>query len=163
MPGARVKKGEPIADYISDSDMVVVYPGYLQKLEEEDNYSFIAASAERVRTVDEKGYSQEVYDRICAEFAEFAAKLEVTDLTFIPVSALKGDMAIAGAWLVVARAAAAGLRVRWRRRSPPSPSAPTAGRGSARAAACRVNPARISAAANRIGISWPRTRPSAAA
>jgi bifunctional enzyme CysN/CysC len=36
-------------------------------------------------------YSQEVYESICSEFTEFAAKLEVHDLTFIPVSALEGD------------------------------------------------------------------------
>ena len=47
-----------------------------------------------VNKMDLVGYSRQVYDDICAEFAEFAAKLEVTDLTFIPVSALKGDNAV---------------------------------------------------------------------
>jgi bifunctional enzyme CysN/CysC len=37
------------------------------------------------------GYSQEVFESIRRDFADFAAKLEVADLTFIPVSALRGD------------------------------------------------------------------------
>ena len=44
-----------------------------------------------VNKMDLVDYSREVYDSICSEFTEFAAKLEVHDLTFIPVSALKGD------------------------------------------------------------------------
>ncbi len=44
-----------------------------------------------VNKMDLVDYSQEVFDRICAEYSEFAAKLEIKDMTFIPVSALKGD------------------------------------------------------------------------
>ena len=44
-----------------------------------------------VNKMDLVDYSQEVFDRICADYSEFAAKLEVKDMTFIPVSALKGD------------------------------------------------------------------------
>ena len=44
-----------------------------------------------INKMDLVDYSQEVYKSICREFTEFAAKLEVHDLTFIPVSALKGD------------------------------------------------------------------------
>ena len=36
-------------------------------------------------------YSEEVFENIRREFGEFATKLNVPDLTFIPVSALKGD------------------------------------------------------------------------
>src|SRR5262249_22611719 len=36
-------------------------------------------------------YSQDVFDEIADEFACFAAKLEVPDLTAIPISALHGD------------------------------------------------------------------------
>jgi bifunctional enzyme CysN/CysC len=36
-------------------------------------------------------YSQEVYERIHAEFTNFATKLRVRDLSVIPVSALQGD------------------------------------------------------------------------
>jgi sulfate adenylyltransferase subunit 1 len=36
-------------------------------------------------------WSQEVYERIVAEFTAFAAKLDITDLAIIPISALQGD------------------------------------------------------------------------
>jgi bifunctional enzyme CysN/CysC len=44
-----------------------------------------------VNKMDLVDYSQDRFDEIRAEFTAFAAKLEVTDLTFIPVSALSGD------------------------------------------------------------------------
>ena len=36
-------------------------------------------------------WDQEVFDRICAEFTGWAAKLDIQDVTFIPISALHGD------------------------------------------------------------------------
>ena len=44
-----------------------------------------------VNKMDLVDYSQEVFEQIAAEFTAFAAKLEITDLTIVPVSALKGD------------------------------------------------------------------------
>jgi sulfate adenylyltransferase large subunit len=44
-----------------------------------------------VNKMDLVDYSQEVFDDICAEFSRFATKLEIGDLTFIPISALNGD------------------------------------------------------------------------
>ena len=44
-----------------------------------------------VNKMDLVDYSQERFDEICAEFTEFASKLEIDDLTFVPVSALHGD------------------------------------------------------------------------
>src|SRR6204780_5521507 len=44
-----------------------------------------------VNKMDLVGYSQQVFDDVCAEFSKFATKLEVQDLTFIPISALNGD------------------------------------------------------------------------
>jgi len=44
-----------------------------------------------VNKMDLVDYSQEVYDRIHADFTAFAAKLRVPDLTIIPMSALAGD------------------------------------------------------------------------
>src|ERR1700739_241031 len=44
-----------------------------------------------VNKMDLVGYDQQVFDDICAEFAKFATKLEIQDLTFIPISALNGD------------------------------------------------------------------------
>jgi sulfate adenylyltransferase large subunit len=44
-----------------------------------------------VNKMDLVGYDQQVFEEICAEFSKFATKLEVQDLTFIPISALNGD------------------------------------------------------------------------
>ncbi len=44
-----------------------------------------------VNKMDLVGYSQDVFSRIRGEFAEFAAKLGIHDVHFIPISALKGD------------------------------------------------------------------------
>ena len=44
-----------------------------------------------VNKMDLVDYDQAVFERIKAEFREFAAKLDVHDLAFIPMSALNGD------------------------------------------------------------------------
>ena len=44
-----------------------------------------------VNKMDLVEFSEEVFEKIRAEFASFAAKLEVPDLTVIPISALHGD------------------------------------------------------------------------
>ena len=44
-----------------------------------------------VNKMDLVDFDQEVFERITAEFAGWAAKLDVHDLTFIPISALHGD------------------------------------------------------------------------
>jgi len=44
-----------------------------------------------INKMDLVDFSQDVYEEIRTEFERFAAKLEVHDLTFIPVSALTGD------------------------------------------------------------------------
>jgi len=44
-----------------------------------------------VNKMDLVDYSQEVFTRIQNEFTEFATKLSIGDLAFIPISALKGD------------------------------------------------------------------------
>jgi bifunctional enzyme CysN/CysC len=44
-----------------------------------------------VNKMDLVGYDQEVFEQISDEFSKFAAKLEIPDLTFIPISALNGD------------------------------------------------------------------------
>jgi bifunctional enzyme CysN/CysC len=44
-----------------------------------------------VNKMDLVGWDKAVYDKIADEFTSFAAKLEITDLTIIPVSALDGD------------------------------------------------------------------------
>ncbi len=44
-----------------------------------------------VNKMDLVGYSQEVFERIKDDYAGFVAKLDLRDITFIPMSALKGD------------------------------------------------------------------------
>ena len=44
-----------------------------------------------VNKMDLVDWSQEVFERIADEFTAFAAKLDVPDLTVVPISALKGD------------------------------------------------------------------------
>jgi bifunctional enzyme CysN/CysC len=44
-----------------------------------------------VNKMDLVGYSREAFERICAEYTGFAAKLQSRDVTFIPMSALRGD------------------------------------------------------------------------
>lgn len=60
-------------------------------------HSFIAALlgikhiVVAVNKMDIVDYSQEIYDNIVAEYTEFATKLEMTDVRFVPLSALEGD------------------------------------------------------------------------
>jgi bifunctional enzyme CysN/CysC len=44
-----------------------------------------------INKMDLVDYSSEVFEQISEEFTAFAAKLEIGDLTFIPISALHGD------------------------------------------------------------------------
>jgi sulfate adenylyltransferase subunit 1 len=44
-----------------------------------------------VNKMDLVDYKQEVFDRIRADFERFASKLDIKDIHFIPISALKGD------------------------------------------------------------------------
>lgn len=44
-----------------------------------------------INKMDLVDYSEEVYDRIVADYKEFAASLSTGDILFIPISALKGD------------------------------------------------------------------------
>ncbi len=44
-----------------------------------------------VNKMDLVGYDKDVFDAIREEFADFASRLELSDLSFIPISALQGD------------------------------------------------------------------------
>jgi bifunctional enzyme CysN/CysC len=44
-----------------------------------------------INKMDLVEYSEEVYERIVSDFQDFAQKLDVDDVVFIPISALKGD------------------------------------------------------------------------
>ena len=47
-----------------------------------------------INKMDLVDYSQETYDKIKADYIAFAAKLGITDVRFIPMSALNGDMIV---------------------------------------------------------------------
>jgi sulfate adenylyltransferase subunit 1 len=47
-----------------------------------------------VNKMDLVDYSQVAYERICAEYREFARRLDIPDVQFIPLSALNGDMVV---------------------------------------------------------------------
>ncbi len=44
-----------------------------------------------INKMDLVGYDEAVFDAICEEIRNFASRLEITDLSFIPISALEGD------------------------------------------------------------------------
>ncbi len=44
-----------------------------------------------INKMDLVEYSQEVFDQIQSQFRQFASRLEIANMTFIPISALKGD------------------------------------------------------------------------
>jgi bifunctional enzyme CysN/CysC len=44
-----------------------------------------------VNKMDLVDYSEEVYDRIVRDYSDFSRKLDIHDITFIPISALDGD------------------------------------------------------------------------
>ncbi|MFN8052975.1 MAG: sulfate adenylyltransferase subunit CysN [Acidimicrobiales bacterium] len=66
-------------------------------LEQSRRHAFIASLLRiphlvlAVNKMDLVDYSQDRFEEIKAEFRDFAAKLDIGDLTFIPVSALHGD------------------------------------------------------------------------
>ena len=66
-------------------------------LEQTHRHSFIASllriphAIVCINKMDLVEYSQKVYDTIVSDFKAFASKLEINDIQFIPISALKGD------------------------------------------------------------------------
>jgi len=44
-----------------------------------------------VNKMDLVEYDEAIFDAICEDFGDFAAKLDIDDLTFVPISALEGD------------------------------------------------------------------------
>jgi bifunctional enzyme CysN/CysC len=82
----------------STSDLVVVLVDARHGIcEQTRRHAFIASLLRIphlvlcVNKMDLVDYDMRRFDAIKAEFTEFAARLEVADLTFIPVSALRGD------------------------------------------------------------------------
>ena len=44
-----------------------------------------------INKMDLVGYDQDVFEQVKADFEEFSARLEIKDVQFVPISALKGD------------------------------------------------------------------------
>ena len=88
----------------SNCDLAIILidarPGH-GVLEQTKRHSFIVSLlgirhiVVAVNKMDLVGYSQEVFERIRADYLEFAAKMSADDVTFIPISALKGDNIVA--------------------------------------------------------------------
>ncbi len=76
---------------------IILVDARLGVLEQSRRHSYIASLLGiphllvAVNKMDLKGYSQEVFDAIRADFTRFAKGLRFKDITFVPVSALKGD------------------------------------------------------------------------
>ena len=66
-------------------------------LEQTHRHSFIASllriphAIVCINKMDLVDYSESVFDQIVSDFKAFASKLDITDIQFIPISALKGD------------------------------------------------------------------------
>jgi len=66
-------------------------------LEQTHRHSFIASllriphAIVCINKMDLVDYSEEVYDKIVADFKAFSSKLDISDIQFIPISALNGD------------------------------------------------------------------------
>ncbi len=66
-------------------------------LEQTHRHSFIASllriphAIVCINKMDLVDYSEEVYDNIVADFKAFSSKLDISDIQFIPISALNGD------------------------------------------------------------------------
>jgi sulfate adenylyltransferase large subunit len=82
----------------STADLAVVLVDARNGLTEQSRrHAFLAALLRvphlvlAVNKMDLVDYSGEVFERICEEFSAFAARLDIGDLAFIPISALHGD------------------------------------------------------------------------
>ncbi len=88
-----------MATAASTADLtIVLIDARLGVLPQSRRHAYIAAllgipqMVVTVNKMDQVDYRQEVYDRICEEFAEYAARLGIREgLHFIPISALQGD------------------------------------------------------------------------
>lgn len=82
----------------STADLAIVLVDARKGLQEQSRRHAFLVSLLRVphlvlavNKMDLVDWSQEVFEEIRTEFANFAAKLDIADLTVIPISALKGD------------------------------------------------------------------------
>jgi bifunctional enzyme CysN/CysC len=88
----------------SNCDLAIILidarPGH-GVLEQTKRHSFIVSLlgirhiVVAVNKMDLVGYSQQVFEQIRGDYLDFAAKMAADDVTFIPISALKGDNIVA--------------------------------------------------------------------
>lgn len=85
----------------SDSDLAIILSDAEKGiLEQSKRHLFIASLMGVshilvvVNKMDLVGYKKEVFEKIKDDFTDFAAKMKIHDLQFIPVSSLKGDMVV---------------------------------------------------------------------
>ncbi|KOX20802.1 sulfate adenylyltransferase subunit CysN [Nocardiopsis sp. NRRL B-16309] len=82
----------------STSDLAIILVDARKGLQEQSRrHAFLTTLLQvphlvlAVNKMDLVDYSQDRFEEIKAEFADFATKLDVPDLTFVPISALHGD------------------------------------------------------------------------
>ncbi|GAB3498292.1 sulfate adenylyltransferase subunit 1 [Nocardiopsis coralliicola] len=82
----------------STADLAIILVDARKGLQEQSRrHAFLAALLQvphlvvAVNKMDLVGYDRDRYEEIRREFTDFAAKLDVADLTFVPISALHGD------------------------------------------------------------------------
>ena len=82
----------------STADLALVLVDARKGIQEQSRRHAIIATTLKVpylvlciNKMDLVGYREEVFNEIRAEFVDFTARLELEDLAFVPISALKGD------------------------------------------------------------------------
>jgi len=82
----------------SNSDLIIILvDARLGVIEQTRRHSIIASLLQiphvvvTINKMDMVEYSQEVYNRIVADYSKMAAQLNIKDVVFIPISALNGD------------------------------------------------------------------------
>ncbi len=71
-----------------------------------------------INKMDLVGYARDAFERIKADYTGFVAKLDLRDVTFIPMSALKGDNVVSRSevmpWYSAPTSTSAASPARWR-------------------------------------------------
>jgi sulfate adenylyltransferase subunit 1 len=82
----------------SNSDLIIILvDARLGVIEQTRRHSIIASLLQiphvvvTINKMDMVNYSEEVYNKIVADYSEMAAQLNIKDVVFIPISALQGD------------------------------------------------------------------------
>ena len=103
MPNLPIKTGTTSATGASTADLaVVLIDARHGVLPQTKRHSFIASllgiqhMVVAVNKMDAEEYRESVFNDIVEEYTAFAARLNIPDIRFIPLSALKGDNVVFG-------------------------------------------------------------------